>query len=129
MTITEGIHEILDEYTLTSNSNFTAEEVKVMLILTGKAQECNGITYVNTNKVPLETFNESLLKEAQAYIKRNKVLEFIQDNQGCKRSDIREFLKTPEWRPSYDAIDLILTILTEENPEIYEDDDDTLWSI
>jgi hypothetical protein len=129
MNETEQQHTLLDEYDIASHTALPLEEARAMLILTGHAYECNGIYYVMTDKVPLEDFDKALRKEASAFSKKSKVLDFIDENQGCRRKDIQEFLTVGEYKPSYDAIELILNILTEEDAGVYEEDDDTLYSI
>lgn len=120
---------IIDETGIANYLQITTDEARACIALSGRGYEYNGIYFVNTDETLLEIFDQLTVREAQAYLRRKVVLDFIDDNQGCRRIDIRNYMESQGDKPSYDAIDLILTLLTEEGVGIYEDDDDRLYSI
>ena len=128
-TKTEQTPTLLDELDLQVYTSMAREEVRALLTLTGKAYECNGMYYVKADEVSLENFDETLKKEAVAYVKRSKVFDYVSEHQGCQRIDILRYMEDLTGdKPHYLTLELMLTILTEETDELYEDDNDRLYT-
>lgn len=119
--------DIWDEFDIAQHTQLPMEEVKALLKLTGHGYECNGVCYVKKSELNFNKFEETLKKEASAYVRRLMVLEYIEDHPGCSRRDIKDLLEENGSVSHFDVVDLIVTILTEENVDLYEEDDDTLY--
>jgi hypothetical protein len=113
---------ILDMYDIAEHLQLGIEDTATLLKHLQYGYECNGVVYVKTEEIEFSSFCNELTREASAYIKRQNVLEYIEDHPGCNVNNIKEFLEEDGSTSHRDVVDHILTLLTKENQYLYEEE-------